>query len=263
MSDVLYEVDRDSGIGILTLNRPESRNAYTEAMVQGIISTLDEAEADSELRVLIITGAGPSFCAGGDLKAMQERSGMFAGDPVELRERYRLGIQGITRRFASFEKPTIAAINGAAIGAGLGLALVTDLRVASEKAKFGSTFAKVGLIPGDGSAFLLTRIIGLPRALDLLLTARIVSAEEALRMNLVHQLYAPEKVLPAAQEMAEKIAALPPNAVRAVKSLVYRTANQDLETALHLTVATQGLVQSTAEHDQAVAALLEELQRKH
>lgn len=259
MTDLLYSTK--GPIATITLNRPTARNAYSENMVAALVDSLDKAEGDEEVRVVIVTGAGPSFCAGGDLKAMQERTGMFSGDPLELRQKYRLGIQGITRRFDRFEKPTIAAINGAAIGAGLGLALMCDLRISSEKAKFGSTFARVGLIPGDGGAYLLTRIVGFARAVDLILTARIIDAQEALSIDLVHQVVPADQVLPTAETLAAQIAELPAGAVRAAKTTLYRTANQDLETALQLTAALQGLVQSTEEHHNAVEELLASLEK--
>lgn len=260
MSDILYEAT--GPVATITLNRPEARNAYSEAMVEQLVGALDRAEADTSVRVVVVTGAGSSFCAGGDLKAMRDRSGMFAGDPVELREKYLRGMQTIPRRFDSFEKPTIAAVNGAAIGAGLGLALMCDLRLSAAGAKFGSTFARVGLIPGDGGAYLLTRVVGFARALELILTARVIDAEEAKDIDLVHEVVADREVLDAARAKAEQIASLPPKAVRMAKTALYRSVDQDLETALHITAALQGLIQRTDEHDQAVEELLASLNDK-
>lgn len=258
MADILFQTD--GPVATLTLNRPEARNAYSEAMVEQLVAALDRAEADDDIRVVIITGAGSAFCAGGDLKAMRERSGMFAGDPVELRQKYLRGMQSIPRRFDSFEKPTIAAVNGAAIGAGLGLALMCDLRVASEGAKFGSTFARVGLIPGDGGAYLLTRVVGFSRALELILTARVIDAAEALDIDLIHHQVPDGEAVDRAQDMAEKIAALPPKAVRTAKTALYRSVDRDLETSLHITAALQGLIQHTDEHERAVEELLKSIQ---
>ncbi len=257
MADVLY--DRDGTIATITLNRPDARNAYSATMVEEIVGALDRAEADEEVRVVIFTGAGSAFCAGGDLKAMRDRSGMFGGDPIELREKYLRGIQTIPRRFDSFEKPTIAAINGAAVGAGLGLALACDLRISSDRAKFGSTFARVGVIPGDGGAYFLTRVVGFARALELILTARIIDADEALDIDLVHQVVADDEVMDTAGELAAEIAALPPKAVRTAKAALYRSVDRDLETALQITAALQGLIQRTDEHQEAVEALLDSL----
>lgn len=261
MNDLIYEVD--GPIATITLNRPEARNAYSDDMVRELIQALDLAEDDEAVRVVIITGAGLAFCAGGDLKAMSEHTGMFGGDPVELRDKYLRGIQRIPRRFDSFEKPTIAAINGPAIGAGLGLAMACDLRVSSEKAKFGSTFAHVGLIPGDGGAYLLTRVVGFARALELVLTARVLNAEEALAIDLIHHMVPDDQTMEKAREIALHIASLPPKAIRLAKVALYRSVDHDIETALHITAALQGLVQRTEEHDRAVEALLTRIQDKH
>lgn len=257
MSDLRYVVD--GAVATLTLDRPEARNAFTEAMVTELVAALDEAEADDVVRSVVLTGAGPAFCAGGDLKAMRERTGMFAGDPAELRTRYRLGLQQLPRRFDAFEKPVVAAVGGAAIGAGLDLALMADLRICDRTAKLGSTFARVGLIPGDGGAYLLARAIGLPRALDLVLTARVVDADEALAMGLVTAVVDAGTALDAATARAQQIARLPAKAVQAAKACLYRVAHQDLETALHLTAALQATVQHTDEHAAAVEALLEQM----
>ncbi len=254
MSHVLYEIK--GAIATITLNRPQARNAYSDQMVIELIDAVDRAERDVNVRVVVLTGAGSAFCAGGDLKAMRDRTGMFAGDPVELRNEYLQGLQRVTRRFNSFEKPVIAAVNGAAIGAGLGLALCCDLRIASEKAKFGSTFAKVGLIPGDGGAYLLMRVVGFARALELVMTARVLDAAEALAINLVHRIVSPDRVLEEAYATAEQIASLPPKAIQMSKAALYRCVDRDLETSLHLTAALQGLIQCTDEHQQAVTDLL-------
>lgn len=257
MPDVLYEV-RDA-VATITLNRPDARNAYSEAMVSELLEALDDADSNEAVRAVVVTGAGSVFSAGGDLKAMRDRTGMFAGDPAELRNQYRKGLQQITRRFDAFEKPVVVAVNGAAIGAGLDLALMADLRIASNDATFGSTFAKVGLIPGDGGAYLLTRVVGFARALDLVLTARIIGAPEALSMGLVTELAPKEEVVARAVERAEQIASLPPKAVQAAKACLYRSVDQDLETALQLTAALQATVQHTDDHVEAVERLINEL----
>ncbi|RAL23078.1 3-hxdroxyacyl-CoA dehydrogenase [Lujinxingia litoralis] len=257
MSDVLYTLD--GPIARITLNRPDARNAFSDAMIKGITDSLDQAERDPDVRVVIVTGQGSAFCAGGDLKAMRDHSGMFGGDPVELRQRYLRGMQTLPRRFDSFEKPTIAQINGPAIGAGLGLALMCDLRVSARRAKFGSTFARVGLIPGDGGAYLLTRTVGFSRALELILTARVIGADDALKIEMVHEVVPDDELAARTLALASEIAALPPKAVSMAKTALYRSVNRDLESALHITAALQGLIQSTQEHEDAVEALLNSL----
>lgn len=186
---------------------------------------------------------------------------MFSGDPTELRTNYRLGLQQMTRRFQSFEKPVIAAINGGAIGAGLGLAMNCDIRVAAADARLGATFTRIGLVPGDGSAYLLARAIGFPKALELVLTARVLNAEQALAMGLVSEVVPSERLMARATEIALEIAQLPPKAVGLAKALMYRTVHGDLETSLQMAAAFQGLTQSTDEHLEAVETLISSLKR--
>lgn len=255
--EILFE--RQGAVATITLNRPDARNAWSERMITLMIQALDRAEADADVRVVILTGAGKSFCAGGDLRAMRDRSGMFEGDTVGLRQQYMRGLQQITRRLDFFEKPIIAAINGAAVGAGLDLALMCDIRVASDTAKLGSTFAAVGLIPGDGGAYLLTRTVGFSRAVELILTARLVQGDEALSLNLVHEIVPREDVMPRALALAGLISAHPASAIKMAKAALYRCYNQDLETALQLTAAFQSITQHTDDHIEAVERMLEKI----
>ena len=248
---------QDGAVLTLTLDRPDARNAYSEAMVDSLVRALDDADRDDEVRCVILTGAGPAFSAGGDLKRMLQHEGMFAGGPVDLRRRYIDGIQRIPRRLALLEKPIIAAINGPAIGAGLDLACMCDLRLAARGAQLGSTFVKVGLVPGDGGAYFLARTIGFPRALELMLTARLVDTDEAERIGLVHRVVEPAELLPAARALALQIAANAPLAVRLTKRAAYRSHEADLEQALELAATYQGVVQNTADHREAVRAMLE------
>jgi len=170
-------------------------------------------------------------------------------------------LQQVTRRFQSFEKPVIAAMNGAAIGAGLGLALNCDIRIAAEAAKMGATFTQIGLIPGDGSAYLLARAVGFPKALELILTSRVISARQALGMGLVNEVVEPERLMARSFEVAQEMVALPPKALSLAKALLYKTVHTDLETSLQMAAAFQGLTQSTQEHVDAVDDLLTSLRR--
>lgn len=239
-------------LATITLDRPEARNAYSDEMCEQLIAALDRAEQDDAVRCVILTGAGEAFHAGGDIKAMRARSGMFAGDPAELRTRYIRGIQAIPRRIAEFPKPLIAAINGAAIGAGLDLACMCDLRIARAGAKLGSTFVKVGLVPGDGGAYFLTRVVGFARALELVLTGRVITAEEALTIGLVHELAPADQLMHVACERAETIARLPPTAVLLTKRAAYRSYHADQATALELAATYQGIVQNLDDHRRAL-----------
>lgn len=245
-------------LATITLDRPEARNAYSDRMVDELIAAFDEAETDATVRAIVLTGAGKAFSAGGDLKAMQRDEGMFEGDDaVSLRRSYVRGIQRVPERIARVDKPIVAAVNGAAIGAGLDLACMCDLRIASTKAKLGSTFVKVGLVPGDGGAFFLARTIGFPRALELMLTGRVVDADRALALGLVHEVVEPDEVLPRARAVAEEIAANAPLAVQLTKRAAYRSWETELQTALELAASYQGIVQRSADHREGVSAILE------
>ena len=244
-------------VALVTLNRPDARNAYSEAMIRSLMDALDALEDDDAVRCVVLTGAGTAFSAGGDLKLMRDHAGMFEGDPVRLRSRYLRGIHQVPRRLARFDKPIVAAINGPAIGAGLDLACMCDIRVAAEGACFGSTFVKVGLVPGDGGAYLLSRTIGFPSALEMILTGRVIDSVEALRLGLVHQVVPPEQLMEAAEAYAARLCRVPPLAVRMAKSAAYRSWDLGLEQALHVAATYQGAVQNTEDHDEAVQAMLD------
>ncbi len=258
MSDLLTHDDPTvPGLRWVTLNRPEARNAYSDAMVQGLVDAFDAAEADDKVRVVALTGAGKSFSAGGDLKKMQAHSGMFEGDAVALRARYFRGIQQIPRRLARFDKPVIAAVNGAAIGAGLDLTCMADFRVATTRARFGSTFVKVGLVPGDGGAYFLSRTIGYPRALEMMLTGQLIDSATALSWSLVNEVVDADALHDAVRTRAAVLCALPPLALRLTKSAAVRSWDLPIDQALQLAATYQGISQNTADHDEAVAAFLE------
>lgn len=257
MSDTPLLYRADGPLAEIRLNRPTARNAYSEPMIGLLIEALDRAAADRAVRAVILTGEGPAFCAGGDLKRMQARVGMFDGDAATLRDRYIALIQQIPRRLARFDVPLIAAVNGPAMGAGLDLACMCDIRIASTRAQFGSTFVKVGLIPGDGGAYVLGRTIGLPRAVELIMTGRIIDVAEAERIGLVHAVVEPEALMDVARERALAIAANPPIAVRLAKRAAYRSWDADLEVALELAATYQGIAQRTEDHAEAVTAFLE------
>lgn len=241
----------------ITLDRPEARNAYSLEMVDSLCRALDHAEAARDIWGVAITGAGSAFSAGGDLKAMRDHSGMFEGAPADLRARYMRGIQRVPRRLSRFDKPVVAAINGPAIGAGLDLACMCDLRLAVEGAKLGSTFVKVGLVPGDGGAYLLARTIGFPRALELVLSGRVIDAAEALGIGLVHAVVPAEELRAAARARMARILRNAPVAVRLAKQAALRSWDLPLDAALELAATYQGIAQNHPDHDEAVAAFFE------
>lgn len=252
--NILYEVE--GHLALITLNRPDAHNAYSADMVGALVSALHRADDDKNVRCILITGAGRSFSAGGDLKLMRDRAGMFEGDPLHLRERYRRGIQTIPRAFESIRTPVIAAVNGAAIGAGLDLACMCDIRVASSRAKFGQTFVKLGLVPGDGGAYFLQRVVGFPRALELALTGKIINATRALEIDLVHYVVEPEALITEAKKIAESICANAPQAVQLTRRACYQAQHQSVNQALETAATYQGIAQNTRDHKEGVDAIL-------
>ncbi len=255
LTDLRYETS--GHVATITLNRESARNAYSMEMIASLERAFDAAEQDDAIRCVILTGAGKSFSAGGDVKAMLDKTGMFAGEPFALRGRYLDGIHRVPRRIARFEKPLIAAVNGAAIGAGLDLACMADIRIAAREAQFGSTFVKLGIVPGDGGAFFLSRVIGFPRALDLMLTARVLDSKEAEAIGLVHQVVDAAQLMEAAHAKATLIAANAPLAVRLTKVAAYQAQHQTLDQALNAAATYQGIVQNSHDHMEGVKAMLE------
>ena len=241
----------------VTLNRPDASNAYSTGMVKALVEVLKFADIDNEIRTIVITGAGKNFCAGGDVKAMKGKSGMFAGESNELREAYQAGIQQIPLTFSQLKTPVIAMVNGAAVGAGCDLAAMCDLRVASEEASFAETFAKVGLVPGDGGAFFLTRLIGFGKAMEMFLTCKMISATEALKIGLVNQVVLPQELKNKTEELADHLATLPPIALQMTKKAVIHAYQHDLNSHLELMAAYQGITQRSSDHFKALDGMIE------
>lgn len=214
-SDLIVEVD--SSLLWVTLNRPQYSNAFSDQMIIDLCRLLREADWDDDVRVIILTGAGKNFCAGGDVKAMEEKTGMFAGDPEELRRRYTKGIQQIPITIESLHTPIIAMVNGAAIGAGCDLACMCDMRIGCRHSRFGETFAKLALVPGDGGAFFLQRVVGYAKAMELSLTGRVVTAEEALALGLLNTLVEEASLKEETEKIAQMISGNSPVAVSMIK----------------------------------------------
>ena len=259
MSDeVLYEIDED-GIVLLTINRPDMRNPISDhAMIEALLGALARLEADPRARVAILTGAGKGFSSGGNIKEMQPgSSSLNAGDPAQTRLNYKQGIQRLPLAFAALEVPVIAAVNGAAIGAGCDLTCMCDLRIAGESARFAESFVKLGLIAGDGGAWLLPRVIGWSKAAEMALTGDMIDAAEALAYGLVSQVVPDADLLDAARALALRIAANPRHAVRMTKRLLWEGRGASLAGLLESAAAMQAVAHTTADHAEAIAAFLE------
>lgn len=253
---VLCEVEH--GVATLRLNHPHTRNAIgTLEDCAELLAALERASSDPAVSCLILTGNGSAFSAGGNLKGMKTRSGIGRrGAPVDTRDNYRRGVQRVIRALWDCELPMIAAINGPAIGLGLDLACTCDLRIAANEATFASSFIKVGLIPGDGGAWILPRILGLARASEMILTGDSYPAARMLEWGLVSQLVPGERLLESAQQLARRITVNPARSLRLAKRLLREGQQQRLSDVLELSAAFQALAHETADHEEAVDAFL-------
>ena len=254
--DLLLEID--GVVARLTLNRPDKRNALGNKndgeMFETAAKTINE---NKNLRCVIMTGAGKSFSAGGDLKAMRERTGVFSGTELELRDGYREIIQRVIRSLWNVEVPVIGAINGAAIGLGNDVASLCDIRIAAASAKFGATFLKLGLLPGDGGAWLLPRHIGWSRAAQLFYTGDVIDAQTACEWGLVSEVVPDEELHDTVQALADKICQQPPQALRMTKKLMRDGSMASFDTVMEMSAALQVILQNTEDHKEALNAFLE------
>lgn len=251
-------VERRGRVATLTLNRPDVRNAFsTVEQIGEFVAAVAGIARDPDLSVLIVTGAGSSFCSGGDVKGMQNETGFSAGTSLDLRQRYRQDVQRITASLFELELPTIAAVNGPAIGLGNDLACCCDIRIASTSARFAESFIKLGLIPGDGGAYFLQRIVGYAKAAELSLTGDTIDAVEAERIGLITRVVPPDELSAAVNALADRIAANPPQSLRYTKRLLREAQRTSLDSVFELSAAFQAIVQRTGDHREAVNAMIE------
>lgn len=248
----------DGRVATLTFNRDDVRNALTgTALIDDLLATVAWVNACSDVSVLIMTGAGKAFSSGGNVKEMRDREGIFAGSAAQLQEQYRKGIQQIPLAMQSLEVPAIAAINGAAVGAGFDLCNMCDIRLGCPETLVGETFINLGIIPGDGGAWFLQRVVGYQRAAELTLTGRLVKADEALDIGLLLELVPTDQLLTRAQELAQSIAAKPPRGVRMSKRLLLSAQRMELRDLLDMSASMQAVSHQMEDHTEAVAAFLE------
>jgi enoyl-CoA hydratase/carnithine racemase len=248
----------EDGIAHLVLARDDVRNAFAEdAFVEEIVDALTRTQTSAEARVLVLSAEGSAFSAGGNVKDMRERKGMFADGPAKVRRNYIEGIQQIPKALYALDIPSIAAVQGPAIGAGCDLALYCDMVIASARAKFGETFINVGIIPGDGGAWILPRKVGMQRAAELLFTGRIVDATEAVEIGMALECVAPENLMARVMELAGQIASRPPLTARMIKTLLRQSPSAGLHDFLDNCAALQAICHTTDDHIEAVGALLD------
>lgn len=257
MSGYLLQ-ERIDGVLVVTMNRPDERNALTEEhQMLEFVELCTSVRRDPSVKALVLTGAGSAFSAGGNLKNMRDKKGFSAGSPADIRNAYRNGIQQIPLALYELDVPTIAAVNGPAVGAGMDLACMCDIRIASDRASFASSFVKLGIVPGDGGAWLLARTIGQSKAMELMLTGDTFDASRALELGVVSRVVAHDELLTHAIGMATRISANPSQTVRLTKRLLRESDSMSLSSSLEMAAAYQALAHYTGDHDEAVRAFLE------
>jgi 2-(1,2-epoxy-1,2-dihydrophenyl)acetyl-CoA isomerase len=259
MPDSFVDYQKDGRVATLTFARPGVRNAIgTHQDCRDIVDAVAQANDDASVSCIILTGRGSAFSAGGNLKAMKERDGIGPLDsPDATRNNYRRGVQSVIEALWNCEIPLIAAVNGHAIGLGLDLACVCDIRIAADSAKFASSFIKIGIVPGDGGAWILPRAIGLSKASELILTGDTYDAAAALAMGLVSKLVPLDQLLCEAQSLAARIVANPAKALRLAKRLLREGQQQRLTDVLELSAAFQALAHETQDHAEALDAFFD------
>ncbi len=259
MEAIIYE--KQDGIATITLNRPERMNAFNNAMIREWAEALEDARLDRDIRVVIVTGAGRGFCAGADLRGesgvaeVARREGPISA--ADRRSWLRDGVQGVPRQVMLLDKPYIAAVNGAAVGAGMDMASMADLRFASDQARFGMSYARVGLVPGDGGCWTLPRIVGLPKALEMIWTADMIDAEEAMRIGYVSRVFPAETLVAETLAFARKLADGPAVAMQLAKRLVYRGLDSTFAEGLEAANHAMAIVQTTEDAREGPRAFAE------
>lgn len=251
------KTERHGAIVKLTMNQPETRNALTgNTAVPEFVQICADIAQDPSVRVVILTAEGPVFSSGGNVKDMQ-RYYTHKLMPDVIREEYRNGIQRLPRALFNLDVPVIAAVNGPAIGAGLDLACMCDIRISSDKASYAESFVKVGIVPGDGGAWLLPRVVGMSKASEMAFTGDMLTAQEALACGLVSRVVPHEALLDEAFKLAGKIAANPGGVLRMTKRLLREGERSSLESLLETSAAYQAIAHMTPDHEEAVRAFVE------
>jgi len=254
----LLTTERDGHVLTLTINRPEMLNSVGElGDGEAFTAACQAINDDLDVRCVILTGAGRAFSSGGNLKAMRDASGAFAGGATQLRDQYQNNVHRIARAVHGLDVPLIAAVNGPAVGLGCDLACMADIRIAADSARFGVPFVALGLIPGDGGTWLLPRVIGAARAAEMLFTGDLIDAATAAEWGLVSKIVPPDQLMAEARRLAARIAAKAPHALRLTKRLIRQGQIVGYDAALELAASTQSLLHLSDDHREGVAALLE------
>jgi 2-(1,2-epoxy-1,2-dihydrophenyl)acetyl-CoA isomerase len=249
---ILYE--KSGHVATVTLNRPAKMNAYSEAMVHEILAALADVRDDDATRAVIITGAGRGFCSGGDVSRDFQYPSRYRGHRFESMLEMRENMHELVRFLHRFDKPVIAAVNGAAVAGGLTLALSCDFRIAAESAKLGDTSLRFGLLPDEGGAFLFPRFMGLEKALKMSLLSEVYTAREAAALGLVTEVVPDAELMSTARAWAERLAGGPPLAIRVAKRMMYKQLSMTLDNALEDAAMATLVVNYTDDVKEGIAA---------
>jgi 2-(1,2-epoxy-1,2-dihydrophenyl)acetyl-CoA isomerase len=259
LKEILYDVG-DDGVAVITLNRPERMNSFTNRMCDEWAWVIEQAREDDRVRAMIVTGAGSrAFCAGMDVQQEVAGEGVLRTEsgPAQRRNGLRYSVHKVARALTLLDKPYIAAVNGAAVGAGMDMASMADMRFAADTARFGMAYVRMGIIPGDGGCFFLPRLVGLQRALHLIWTGELFNAEQALEWGYVVRVFPADKLMEEARAYAAQIAQGPAVAIQLAKRLVYRSLETDLDHALDLAQSAMVIAQSTEDAKEGPRAFVE------
>lgn len=256
-------LSKEGAVAIVRLNLPEMRNPVSgQETVNALCAILDDISADLSIGAVVLTGVGTAFSSGGDLSTMSMPGKLGGGPATRTPSQYRNGIQKLPLAFAAFDVPVIAAVNGAAIGAGCDLACMCDIRIAGERASFAESFVRLGLIPGDGGAWLLSKVVGQSKACEMAFTGDRIDAQEALACGLVSRVVPDEELMPTAMNLATRIASNPPEALRMAKKLMIRGQTMRLDELLELSAAYQALAHQSDEHHAAIELAREKFKKR-
>lgn len=250
MTDLL-QFNIDEGVATIRLNRPDKLNAFTDAMLEDWVAKLEQCRLDPDVRVIVVTGVGRAFTTGGDVGGFDASAQQTAAG---IRSRLTEGIQRLARALTEIDKPVIAALNGFATGGGLDLALACDIRFAAETARFAETYARMGLVPGGGGAWLLPRLVGTAKALEMFWGCDWVEAAEAERIGLVNKVYPDAELMDRTYAFARRLAAGAPLSVQTIKRLVRAGSEQTFPAALDYVASSMPLVRTSEDHQEALAA---------
>jgi enoyl-CoA hydratase/carnithine racemase len=255
----------DDGVAVITLNRPEKMNAFTRRMLDEWTWAIEDTKLDDSVRAVVVTGSGRAFCAGMDVQQEARGEGVLGTEsqtPAIQRNALRYNVHRVPRALMTLDKPYIAALNGAAVGAGMDMASMADIRFAAEGARFGMAYVRMGIIPGDGGCYYLPRIVGVAKALELIWTGDLFTAEQALAWGYVSKVYPAESLMDETRAFARRLAEGPAVALQLAKRLVYRSLLAPEDAALDMAQSAMVIAQSTDDAKEGPRAFVEKRQPK-